>query len=883
MDAGGGQGGWYFSKAGGPPGQKSGPYTRDQLQTRAWSGAISAFDLVWGPGMPDWLPAAQVPGLLPAAPVTPVAPPAPGVARVAPYPPHAAQAQRRRSRPWLVPLVVTICIVVAGAAAGIALAVTSSGGGKTATAASTVGMGTTAAAVTTTEASAPATTTTEATQTTATTARVAPPIGRVEIKLPDSGKLVKTADYGEVPANEVIVLLADGKTRTDAESVAAALKGTIVGELEYLNGYQIETGSTTEAQLKSDLDTAKASPGVEVAFPNQQDALSWEIKGRRVSALTNEPTYLGDDGKGYRLIGVDKAWAYLAGSGISPSRVKVGIVDGGLYPSSGEFSGSVKVEYPDPNAGALTGQATGTATPGGHGTMVAGLIGADQKNGGMMGVASNLGENLTLSVLNKFSPPYGEVSESIPDENDPTKYVANGKTYTVGSLAALLAQVKAGATVINCSFGPDTSTAKNAEVARAYRNFFERMAKDYPEVVFVCAAGNEGQAITPSSYYPAGAGSGLSNVITVGNVDNVGGALGTSNTAGENGEITLGAPGEQAIQGVGPNGVIKTGGGTSAAAAQVSGAVALLLAIDPKLTAGDIKRILTLSASAGPAQTGGRLLNVAEAVRMAINQYLNTEYSAEQLEKLGVIDAVATYQEGTDPDTYTLKALLYGIPAEGLTLTMKTNDGVTLEDASDQSVTGPYSSKDLTAKEIDLKGVTVTKKLRGDNPQLTITRGDTGEATVLTFEKVDLNGKWTGTLTVSELTYKPGSEGGGSIQGCTTSMAESVIKALTGKPIPTTMDVTADETNNGKAKLKLDLSKVNLGSGLSGAKSAPQTYKFTYDKGKITFQVPADSGVSFEMTADVVWGDTGTLVMKGTMTGHGSGMSLAATFEVKQE
>ena len=38
--------GWHFSKRGGPPGQKSGPFTREQLQTLARSGALAGRDLV---------------------------------------------------------------------------------------------------------------------------------------------------------------------------------------------------------------------------------------------------------------------------------------------------------------------------------------------------------------------------------------------------------------------------------------------------------------------------------------------------------------------------------------------------------------------------------------------------------------------------------------------------------------------------------------------------------------------------------------------------------------------------------------------------------------------------------------------------------------------
>ena len=56
------------------------------------------------------------------------------------------------------------------------------------------------------------------------------------------------------------------------------------------------------------------------------------------------------------------------------------------------------------------------------------------------------------------------------------------------------------------------------------------------------------------------------------------------------------------------------GGGTSAAAPQVAAAAALLLSLDPDLTAGEIKQILSDTARPGPAELGGKILAVDQAV-----------------------------------------------------------------------------------------------------------------------------------------------------------------------------------------------------------------------------------------------------------------------------
>ena len=102
-------------------------------------------------------------------------------------------------------------------------------------------------------------------------------MGKIEVKPPSPAALVETAGWGEVPANQICVILAEGKNRADANQIARSLGGTVVGELEFLNAYQIETTATTEADLRASLDQAGSMPGVELAFPNQQVFPAQEI------------------------------------------------------------------------------------------------------------------------------------------------------------------------------------------------------------------------------------------------------------------------------------------------------------------------------------------------------------------------------------------------------------------------------------------------------------------------------------------------------------------------------------------------------------------------------------------------------------------------------
>ncbi len=122
---------WYYSKAG-AAGQHTGPMSWEQLLSLAQTGALTAVDMVWNPQLPQWVPAEQIPGLLPAAPFAPqqgaypgggqpVAPwqaPAPPAAY---YPPYQGQygVQNKSGTSmwvWLIPL---IALVLAAAGLGL--------------------------------------------------------------------------------------------------------------------------------------------------------------------------------------------------------------------------------------------------------------------------------------------------------------------------------------------------------------------------------------------------------------------------------------------------------------------------------------------------------------------------------------------------------------------------------------------------------------------------------------------------------------------------------------------------------------------------------------------------------------------------------------------
>jgi hypothetical protein len=93
---------WYFARNG----QKSGPFSSEQLKQYAAAGKLDPTDNVWKEGMAAWMPAGQLSGLFAATPPAPpihqavaVLPSAPtptpqAISAAAEKPPHAATADR---------------------------------------------------------------------------------------------------------------------------------------------------------------------------------------------------------------------------------------------------------------------------------------------------------------------------------------------------------------------------------------------------------------------------------------------------------------------------------------------------------------------------------------------------------------------------------------------------------------------------------------------------------------------------------------------------------------------------------------------------------------------------------------------------------------------
>lgn len=576
-------------------------------------------------------------------------------------------------------------------------------------------------------------------------------LGRAEVKLPERSVLVKSAKWGEVPANQVIVVLKDGAGRSDADKLAAGLGGKVVGYFSYINLYQIETGAKNEAELQQVIARAKQDGKVELAFPNQQSYMDTRVVGTQCGSLDSPIYNEADRGKGYEMVGVQRAWNIIKTSGFKTSDVHVGIVDDGLYKGKNEFNGQVKVDFPDPNGElkAPNKENNGTDDPlGSHGTGVSTIIAADPDNGGVTGAASVLGKNLKVSMVNSFAPPYGNDALSTPDPNDPTKIVwKDGNTYAIGDLMALKKQIDSGATIVNCSWG---NSSADPDLAKAYKKFFEKMNKEHSDVLFVCSAGNNGKALNGENRYPSGLS--LPNMITVGNVMNDGTRAASSNMSSANFEVTLAAPGQQSVQGIGDDGtIVNDYGGTSMATPHVTAAAAMLRSLNPKLSAGDIKKILVETALPGvtvgdhsnlaPPELGKGILAIDRAVLKVVNDLRQQKglpaLTLDAALSPGKIDLVA---DG-GPKDWTVTATVPGISKNGTDVQIE--------------MQGAGSIGGLSKQHLGSDGsLTWQASLFEDSAAVHVKRLDSGVCYKVRLAP-DIAGEWSGPFTVENFNAPP--------------------------------------------------------------------------------------------------------------------------------
>lgn len=297
-----------------------------------------------------------------------------------------------------------------------------------------------------------------------------------------------------------------------------------------------------------------------LSLPNDPSFnLQWSLKntGQKISSMEGTP---GID------INITEFWDYSQGS----QEVLVAIVDTGMdihHPEIKEKVFRNNLEIPgdgiDNDKNGYIDDINGwnfydnnnnlydSSSPDWHGTGIGGVIAATQNNSsGISGIAPD------IKIL-------------------PVKYLGGtkGEAKTSSAIIAIEYARKMGAKIINCSWGSDNSNP-------ALKQTIEK----YPDMLFICAAGNYGNNTKTYPIYPACLN--LPNIISVAAIDNNGLKTDISNY-GTN--IDLAAPGKN-VYSIMPDNKYGYISGTSIAVPHVTGVAALLKTLHPDITPQLIKQ-----------------------------------------------------------------------------------------------------------------------------------------------------------------------------------------------------------------------------------------------------------------------------------------------------
>ena len=295
------------------------------------------------------------------------------------------------------------------------------------------------------------------------------------------------------------------------------------------------------------------------------------ISALAADKMTNDPGSAKQ--WGMKAVGMEEAWR----SGLTGKGVKVGIIDCGLSTSTGDIDRS-RVEAGPNYTGSIGDSATDIE---GHGTFVAGIIGAAKDNGvGIAGVAPEC----SFYIVKALS----DMAQAVRDCTD------------------------AGCQVINMSMGTSAREDKDLAAAIAYAG--------EKGVIVIASVGNEGTASGPDQYNLPAA---YDSVIGVGCVDK---DLNVCEYSNKNDSVFVVAPGDKVASLSLLPGVVTTMDGTSFSTPFVTGLAALLLEMNPGMTTAEFKEILiATSDDLGPEgydiASGYGMINVPEALRYAADKW----------------------------------------------------------------------------------------------------------------------------------------------------------------------------------------------------------------------------------------------------------------------
>lgn len=335
--------------------------------------------------------------------------------------------------------------------------------------------------------------------------------------------------------------------------------------------------------VESYMDALSLAPASEISCIFE-DGIAYLFDDDIESSPVNDP-YYGNQW-GLNVIHASAAWS----AGVDGAGVKVGIVDSGMRRPSHEDL-DIPTEFYNVISGA---DYTDYADTYGHGTKVAGIIGAKTNNGvGIASIASG--------------------AELVPIK------VTNGKSlYTSDMVSGFEKAVDYGCSVINLSLGFTESATSSATVKSINTRIQSAIDKG---IIVVAAAGNDG---TTEYQYPAS----YENVVSAASIGTVSALLAPSAFSQHNDRITVTAPGYN-VYSTTKEDSYAASSGTSFSAPMVSAAAAIAKQINPSITGSEfieaLKETSTDIYTPGYDEyTGYGLLNVKNLI-----EYLSKDTPTE--------------------------------------------------------------------------------------------------------------------------------------------------------------------------------------------------------------------------------------------------------------
>ena len=389
--------------------------------------------------------------------------------------------------------------------------------------------------------------------------------------------------------DRVIIELQPGNDVLAAAAVASNLGGEVLYSYDAFPGHVI-TFDTAKRTLLQALEDAAADYRVAAAYPD----ILFEATDHPIDTLSLQRLRSA----AYRKAGFDKAWRIVEKVG-NPSPVVISVVELGVLNVTGPNEPQIVASEFDP--GRIHAPPTGLMT--------------DPHAAGVTSVIAALNGNVPPRPHRNADRNFSGIVTSPGNLHYDILALTDDQFLDLANVLRQLQTINANANaidVVNMSFAVRSGFLRRTFVAwlgaffKPYEVRFKTMIEDMPEVTFVPGAGN--CQVEASSYLPARFSQDLENVITVGGANSAydgrwtslnpfcppDGIRGNSSSFGD--AVTIAAPAKGVWSVDINNNGYNPDGGTSFAAPMVTGAVALLKAIDPDINPVQVRELLRSTA-----------------------------------------------------------------------------------------------------------------------------------------------------------------------------------------------------------------------------------------------------------------------------------------------